>query len=611
MDDLVYNPPTNKIILDRSVPGFVHDHYPLFEAFLDAYYEWLEQRLGPSDIIKNIRQYRDIDTTIDEFVDSFRTTYLRDLPSNVLADKRLLVKHIKRFYQNKGNEASFKFLFRILFNEDIQFYYPKVDILKCSDGVWIQTTAIKVVAGSMTLNNIPFFFTSSITGGTSHSFANVQSITSYNEEGIDILELSLIDVSGAFIPGEEIILSPMDTNAPSPIYVHAVYNGVDIINGGGRYQVGDPANIVDEFDNVLGTANITIVDRGPVIGLNILDAGVNYNGDQREIVDFYYLPFDYEYSGQNTYNSDFTTDSFDLYNAPGWSFGIPTVLIPGTGDNIQIDDTPDPIGQGAGGHVVLVSQSGGILEVQLDTGGVNYNIPIATVISSTGTGADIEAVGGGGNIQGIQLNDFPLYLTDSFGQPSNPLFIDFSPASGTGAIAELTGPAGSFQYPGYYLNTNGQPSSDKKLEDNYFYQDYSYVILSSISQTRWQDKIKKIIHPAGLINFGLLKYTAEFPQTISTIVETVQKELTGTYGELLISDTVNHVEISNGGRLLISLSSTITVEMPADSGSYSVTGHSPQLGHSWSVGYGVYTITGEVEFMYKNYAVLPSYGVYS
>ena len=34
------------IILDRSIPAFINDYYPQFVAFLQAYYEFLEQSMN-------------------------------------------------------------------------------------------------------------------------------------------------------------------------------------------------------------------------------------------------------------------------------------------------------------------------------------------------------------------------------------------------------------------------------------------------------------------------------------------------------------------------------------------------------------------------------------
>lgn len=58
---------------------------------------------------------------------------------------------------------------------------------------------------------------------------------------------------------------------------------------------------------------------------------------------------------------------------------------------------------------------------------------------------------------------------------------------------------------GYYVSDKGKLSSSyQKLADNYFYQDYSYVIKSKTPIERWRDVIKETVHPAGFKVFGEL-----------------------------------------------------------------------------------------------------------
>src|ERR1035437_5484482 len=143
-DDLTPDLQITDIVLDRSLPAFIRENYPMFEAFLAAYYEWMELPKQPNDILQRLPEYRDIDRTITEFIDYFRDEVMVNIPTDILADKRLLVKRINDFYLNKGNENSYKFLFRVLYGEDIEIYYPKLDILRVSDGKWNQTTSIKI-----------------------------------------------------------------------------------------------------------------------------------------------------------------------------------------------------------------------------------------------------------------------------------------------------------------------------------------------------------------------------------------------------------------------------------------------------------------------------------
>lgn len=55
---------------------------------------------------------------------------------------------------------------------------------------------------------------------------------------------------------------------------------------------------------------------------------------------------------------------------------------------------------------------------------------------------------------------------------------------------------------GYYSNQDGWASSGKKLQDSYYYQDFSYVLKSEIPQEKWDKAVHNAVHPAGSIVFG-------------------------------------------------------------------------------------------------------------
>jgi hypothetical protein len=497
------------IILDRSIPAFINDYYPQFVAFLQAYYEFLEQSMQPYEIIQHLREYRDIDLTIDSFVEYFRREVMIDIPASVMADKRLLAKNIKAFYQNKGNQASYRFLFRILYNEDIDFYYPKTDILRASDGKWSQTISIKILQAGVPSTG--FMFTSKVTGATSMAYATVQSVNILEERGVALYELILSSVYGRFLPGEVLNFS----NAPQSlgqILVEDVYAGIDITNGGTAYSINDPIYLRDNHNNIIATGIVTQIGRGPCSGITLVDGGVGYSGLLRDIENFAYLPLNTMYEStilDNTVLNNghlITTDSDgDVIASQTIWLPITPITITDVGDVILITDTPAPIGQGASGIVTHVTQEGQILDIQLLTDGKDYSIPTAQVDSPEGgTGAVITVQGGGGSIQDTSLLGFPITV----GADSNDtVTVDFSAGTGVGATGVPAGNAGTIVYPGYYLNSDGQLSSTKKLQDNYFYQDYSYVILSGLTYTYWADAIDKAIHPAGLKAFGKLKFT--------------------------------------------------------------------------------------------------------
>jgi hypothetical protein len=55
---------------------------------------------------------------------------------------------------------------------------------------------------------------------------------------------------------------------------------------------------------------------------------------------------------------------------------------------------------------------------------------------------------------------------------------------------------------GYYSTLGGRTSSEKKLFDGYYYQDFSYEIRSSITLNKYKDMLNNILHVAGTIPFG-------------------------------------------------------------------------------------------------------------
>jgi len=137
------------ILINQQLPQFIREEYPLFQSFLEAYYEFLEKKDGDkkNDLIsksKSIRDLPDVDISIDEFEDEFFNTYANLFPKDVSVDKEFLIKHVLPFYLSKGSEKSFKFLFRLLFNQELSIKYPKNEILRASDGKWTKDTFIRI-----------------------------------------------------------------------------------------------------------------------------------------------------------------------------------------------------------------------------------------------------------------------------------------------------------------------------------------------------------------------------------------------------------------------------------------------------------------------------------
>jgi len=137
------------LLISNQLPEFVREEHPNFIAFLEAYYEFLEQAQGTqlNDLVtksKDLRYITDVDTSIDDFHDNFFSTYADLFPQDVQVDRAILLKHVLPLYLAKGNEKSFKLLFRLLYDEELEILQPKTNILRASDGKWLIENAFKI-----------------------------------------------------------------------------------------------------------------------------------------------------------------------------------------------------------------------------------------------------------------------------------------------------------------------------------------------------------------------------------------------------------------------------------------------------------------------------------
>ena len=70
---------------------------------------------------------------------------------------------------------------------------------------------------------------------------------------------------------------------------------------------------------------------------------------------------------------------------------------------------------------------------------------------------------------------------------------------------------GVIEEEGYYLNTDGHVSSTGKLQDNHYYQDFSYEIETGVSTNFYRDSVTEYLHPVGTKMFGRYMWETEVP----------------------------------------------------------------------------------------------------
>jgi len=277
---------TNKtsILIPSQLPEFVRDdiNYETFVSFLKAYYEWMEQENGVNFNVKGIPQFTDIDTSLDGFVEQFKKQYLAFFPTGSAVDERKIIKMIRQMYQTKGTPASFEFLFRVLYNSDVNLYNTKDFIFRASDGKWIATRSLKLATTDqfwLRTKNYKLF------GETSKAYATIENIFI---DGNNV-RLVLSRIQGNFAAGE--IVKTVDVHGrdykvddvlPRSRIVGLLSSvTIDKINHGSGYSVGDPVvfygGLDTTVDNPVGAeAFISSVTSASIKGVTAAYPGHGY-----------------------------------------------------------------------------------------------------------------------------------------------------------------------------------------------------------------------------------------------------------------------------------------------------------------------------------------------
>ena len=428
--------------VEGQLPDFVKQDHATFVAFLEAYYEYLEQTGKPYEIVGNLRNYFNIDKTVDDFLQYFKTQFGKDIPEAVFANsnKPHVIKRLRDFYRSKGSEKSFQFLFRLLYQEEIEFYYPSVDMLRVSDGRYTKDKILRCIdtSGSSAI----FDFTGkTITGGTSGTQGIVELVL---KEQVGVFEVSTIYLSkvvGTFIDNETI------TDGTNTFTLDRMVTGYTITYPGNGYSVED---------------NIPIVGGG---------AGA---------------------SGAQFLVSSLTTGSMTTYAIPTAGTGYVV------GDKLTINNTGklEIDGRTCSVLVKTINGSGGITAIEFEHNGFGYKSIPTVSGGGSGTGASVTLSGSGiGGIKTLKL------VNGGFHYQIVPT-LDFSSSGDGTAIGVAT--IGSYENEANtrWVGDDGQLSAANYIQDSRYYQAFSYEIKAGNTIDKWRDYVKRIVHPSGLALFG-------------------------------------------------------------------------------------------------------------
>jgi hypothetical protein len=503
-------------LVRQQFPAFYQEEGDNFIQFVKAYYEWMDQQ-GSIYKSRRLLEYSDIDQVSAEYIDYFLKKYMHGIPKNILANKKLLEKHILDVYRAKGSIEGLKLLFRLLYNLEAEIYVPQQDMLKPSDGKWKRNTYLEVEERSLNYS----YNKKIIRGTTSGASAYVTSATKVNTgyqiaHVLYISDITLSNTGSSFIIGENIVYDGMNILDSTTIKGSAT--GASIIFSSEDHAPGDVLLTSNTTGEGLKFNVSTILQNDTAkgyINFKLLDGGYGYALD---------TPVSVSYKTASTgtgatfkikslaNTSVFTYNINPLTFANGYSFsGIyisantygPTMYFANSGSIIGTSlsyanmtiGTISALGAATSGdHNYNGSVKSFVFEKRvhgygiLDSSGKIWgNNAVITGELSTANGVinsvELASSGFGFNTQGERL----VFYNEADELKTAELTID---------ISAIGYEEGFWADEGSFLN------SDKYMIDSDYYQEYSYEIQLEKSLDKYINVLKQVMHPVGNRVFG-------------------------------------------------------------------------------------------------------------
>ncbi len=272
-------------VVSEQFPEFVREDHGTFVSFLEAYYEFLSQTED-----RSLESLKDIDETLNSFVQYISDEVMIQIPQTILADKRLVAKRIKDLYLSKGNKKSFTLLFRLLYNEPIDVYYPKDDILRASDGKFNKDTVLRIVDISSQFHNsnVDTFqlIGKRIFQNGNTATAEVENVIKFQYQNLTITELKLATktVTGTFNTTGYIY---GQSNIPGKFIYGQVKPGITELtleDPGLYYQIGDKIRL-SSTSGEFAVAQVTRASTGGIKDIQVEFPGSGYQLNQEIVFD--------------------------------------------------------------------------------------------------------------------------------------------------------------------------------------------------------------------------------------------------------------------------------------------------------------------------------------
>ena len=431
---MISNGQKTSLLIPSQLPAFIRENpdYNNFVSFVQAYYEWMESNDQVLDRAQNLLNYKDIDSTTNDFIDYFINDFLQYFPQDALISKASAVKVARQLYQSKGTPASYQFLFRILYNSDFDLFYTKDAVLKASDGKWYVAKSLKLATLDkrfLSINNYRLF------GETTKSIATVEnSVVAGTKTEVFISNIERLFQSGEFVrvvdsANQDVLFNGQPLRAKIVGQISQI--AIDPNNRGLLYQAGDPVIVYGGLETANGhgaTAVVGTTTSGAILNINTLNGGYGYSDSPNTILSITnapgalaivgsldpransvanvaYVPLDsiaphqyirldsLDYQFANAANANSNTvlaNAFSFLNMQ--LFPISSVLLQNGGGNIKKPPVVTATSRylDLNGDYASFEALGILAPIQITNGGTGYQVG-DTIVFTGGTGYDAHA----------------------------------------------------------------------------------------------------------------------------------------------------------------------------------------------------------------------------
>jgi hypothetical protein len=187
-------------VTQYSIPEHLRESNPELIKFLEYYYKWMAQDGYALDLLQNLIEYRNIDTTSTAYTKLITHQLMEFIPATANVNQNLLATHIKDFYQAKGTLPSYDFIMNLLFGSRANIEWNSEKVFRPSSNISIRdgfmftysdTPWPPQVIGSTIIQTYPTYATALIESTTP---------VIINNKIINYLDIDPESVQGTFAP---------------------------------------------------------------------------------------------------------------------------------------------------------------------------------------------------------------------------------------------------------------------------------------------------------------------------------------------------------------------------------------------------------------------------